>query len=394
MKSISKYVPSEGRLDVLESPYMEIKTSSAGNKAFDVMFRNFKILLATKDAEYGSKEERGASNDELNSIITEVENSLNKLISKIESEEEKVSFVDNMEKIRECGDFGFLLYDYCNIKDIADTIENEEKKKYANLVSRVQYLLITGNKLLNTANFIDFEILITDIAKLLDQLESYVKNPEYPIEEIRSLQAKLDNLSKTLRSKIKKESTVGLYEECIINTTNEDLRFECEKLCGLLLTHESGKPLDDLFTVIFQAITKIKNEEEFNSFKKYLNDIRNAGTIGKELCDSKLIDLDNLTYDKLKNIEPKSVEQPKKEGFDLNEMAQSVAQTIVAYEQNKTLDGVDSLLNLLYLNKEKVNIVYLKTKTEQIKEYADVLDNLINKYELEKQSMNKNAITK
>lgn len=401
MKAVSKYVPSEGRLDVLDSPYMEIKTSSAGNKAFDVMFKNFKILLATKDAEYGSKEEKGASKEELDSIINEVESSLNNLISKIESEKEKESFVDNMEKIRICGDFGYLLYENCNIKAIADTIENEEKKEYANLVSRVQYLIIKGNKMLNTENFNDFNIIIADIASELERLESYVKNPEFPISEIRSLQAKLDTLSKCLRGNTKDKETVNSYEDCIIETTNDDLRFECEKLSGLLLTFEVGSSLDDLFAIVFQAITKINNEEEFNSFIKFMNSIRNAGAAGKELCNSKLIDLDNLTYDKLKNIEPsnnttgdKPVEEQPKNTFNLTEIAQSVAQSIVAYEENKSIEGIDNLLDLLYQSKERVNIIYLKEKTDNLKEYAEVLDSLINKYEEEKQDMLQNVFAK
>lgn len=390
MKAVSKYVPSEGRLDVLESPYMNYRTTS--NKAFDEMFRKFIYKLSTKDAEYGTLEERGTSREILEAIIKEVEEVLNDLISKITTEEEKESFVDAMEKIRFCGDFGSELYDRCNVAKLTESIKNEEKKDYYNLISRVQYLIIKGNQLLNNDKFNDFEIVIDDIALSLEKLESYVKNQDYPIDEIRKYQSKLDALSKSMREKIKEDNISDSYEKCIASMTNEKLKFECEKISSLLLCLEPNSELDDLYNLVFRALTTIENQSDFDAFISYMKEVGTSGELGERLYNSNILDLNNLTYEKIKNVKDVSKDVDKKDNDmplnnaeTIDEIAQTVAAAVVMCEEEKTIETLDALLDLLYENKEKANIMYLKNKDSKIDEYCKILDDLIKKYEIEKE---------
>lgn len=384
MKTVSKYVKNDSRFEKLESPYMNFRTTSS--KDFDEMFKKFVVALSTSDAQYSIKEQEGASEEELDKIINEVKDKLNKLVAKIEKDDEKESFIEQMKKIRDCGDFGKILYNSCDIlpKDI--DLSKKEKEEFEKLVFVVNYLFLKGNMILKDDSFCDYDVLIIDIAHNLEKLESYVKNPEYPIEQIRSLQEKLVTLSKKLRGAKASKTSDITYADCMIETSNENLRFECEKISGLLLYLDENDELGDLYNLYYRAISFIKTLDEYNSFMQFMEQIKKSGTLGRKLYNSKLINIKELTFDLINDQKENEKEVETFKIFDDVRLtvASAVTMSQEALKEEFSLELIDDLLTLLYEQQSILQNLLKNNNNEEMVEFDGVLKKIIEFYEKRK----------
>lgn len=382
MKTISKYVKNNTRFEKLESPYMNYRTTS--NKVFDEMFKKFVVALATSDAEYGKKEQLGATQEDLDKIIEDVKNKLKNIISKIETDEEKKSFVLVMQKIKDCGDFGNILYNSCNVSSLEPDLAKKEKEKFNNLIFVVEYMVIKVNKILMDETFSDYDILISDIATNVEKLESYVKSPEYSIEKIRELQDKLMNLSKQLRDKKASKISDITYADCKINTTNENLKFECEKICALLLYLDSDDDLDDVYNSFYKSLSFIESEDEFNEFIIFIKQLKEAGVLGRKFYNSKTLNIRKLSYESIRQINNTDLNQSKLFDDVRLTVAAAVEMCEEEFKDNISLEILDDLITILY---EQNSILSGLNQDEEIIEFEKKLKELISHYENKKQSL-------
>ena len=148
-----------------------------------------------------------------------------------------------------------------------------------------------------------------------------------------------------------------------------------------------------------------------------MKDMYGAGKLGERLYNNFELDFKNLEYQDVLNLQKITNENVSFENEDiksnqtikeeiveqntnefssldtLDEISRTVAAAVVMCEDEKNLNTIDSLLDLLYESKEKANIMYLKNKSDEAKEYCDLLDGLIKNYEEEKLILN-NIVTK